>query len=133
MNISRNSEYKQRNLDFIKEYSQQEGVVELHNGVCYRILTKGGGAKPLAKSFVKVHYSGRLINGKTFDSTPKGKPAIFKLAELIEGWRCVLRDMPAGSKWEIVIPFNLGYGAKGSGNIKGFSTLIFEIHLLDIK
>ena len=75
---------------------------------------------------------GKLINGKVFDSTQQGRPATFKLNQLIDGWRTALREMPVGSRWEIVIPFNLGYGAKGAGVIKPFSTLIFDVRLISI-
>lgn len=124
--------YKERNMEFLREYAQREGVKVLFNGVMYRELTKGKGDKPTPKSLVTVHYTGRLINGKVFDATQKGRPATFKLNQLIDGWRTALREMPVGSRWEIVIPFNLGYGSRGAGVIKPFSTLIFEVQLLAI-
>ena len=125
--------YKLRNQEFLQEYAQKPGVKIMFNGVMYRELTKGKGPKPSPKSFVTVHYTGKLINGKVFDSTQQGRPATFKLNQLIDGWRTALREMPVGSRWEIVIPFNLGYGAKGAGIIKPFSTLIFDIRLITIE
>jgi FKBP-type peptidyl-prolyl cis-trans isomerase len=98
----------------------------------YREITKGKGDKPTPKAMITVHYTGKLINGKVFDSTQQGHPATFKLNQLIDGWRTALREMPVGSRWEIVIPFNLGYGAKGAGVIKPFSTLIFDVRLISI-
>ena len=105
----------------------------MFNGVMYRIINKGNGPKPSPKSHITVYYTGKLINGKTFDQTQKGRPATFRLGELITGWNTALREMPMGSRWEIVIPFNLGYGAKGAGVIKPFSTLIFDVRLLAIN
>lgn len=77
--------YKLRNQEFLQEYAQRPGVKIMFNGVMYRVITKGNGPKPSPKSFVSVHYSGRLINGKVFDQTQKGHPATFRLNELITG------------------------------------------------
>ena len=125
--------YKLRNQEFLQEYAKQPGVKIMFNGVMYREIIKGKGAKPTPKSVITVHYKGMLINGKVFDATEKGRPATFPLRGLIEGWRTALREMPEGSRWEVVIPFNLGYGAKGAGVIKPFSTLIFDIQLLRVE
>ena len=108
--LNQNSAYKERNLEFLEEYAQREDVTVMFNGVMYRQITKGKGDKPTPKSLITVHYTGKLINGKVFDSTAQGRPATFKLNQLIDGWRTALREMPVGSRWEIVIPFNLGYG-----------------------
>ena len=123
--------YKLRNQEFLQEYARREGVKIMFNGVMYREITKGRGPKPSPKSFITAHYVGKLINGKVFDQTQKGKPATFRLNELITGWITAIREMPVGSRWEIVIPYNLGYGSRPSGPIKAFSTLIFDITLLD--
>lgn len=105
----------------------------MFNGVMYRVINKGNGPKPTPKSFVTVYYTGKLINGKVFDQTQKGRPATFRLNELITGWTTALREMPVGSRWEIVIPNHLGYGSRSAGVIKAFSTLIFDITLLDAR
>lgn len=131
--VNNNNAYKERNLEFLEEYAQRPGVKRLSGGVLYREITKGKGEKPTARSVVTVHYKGSLINGKPFDATEKGRPATFPLRGLIEGWKMALKEMPAGSRWEVVIPFNLGYGARGAGVIKPFSTLIFDIQLLRIE
>ena len=113
--------------------AMQDDVVVLESGVMYKKLVSGSGTKcPGPNGLVFVHYTGKLINGKVFDSTQQGRPATFKLNQLIDGWRTALREMPVGSRWEIVIPFNLGYGAKGAGVIKPFSTLIFDVRLISI-
>lgn len=131
--VNNNSAYKERNLEFLEEYSQRAGVRRLFNGVLVREITKGKGSKPTPKSIITVHYKGMLINGKVFDATEKGRPATFPLRGLIEGWKTALREMPEGARWEVVIPFNLGYGARGVGVIKPFSTLIFDITLLRVE
>ena len=131
--INNNNAYKERNLEFLEEYAQRPGVRSLYGGVLYREITKGKGEKPSPRSIVTVHYKGTLINGKPFDATEKGRPATFPLRGLIEGWKIALKEMTAGSRWEIVIPFNLGYGSRGAGVIKPFSTLIFDITLLRVE
>lgn len=128
-----NSAYKERNLDFLEEYASRPGVKALYGGVLYREITKGRGEKPTARSVVTVHYKGMLINGKTFDATEKGRPATFPLRGLIEGWKIALKEMSVGARWEVVIPFNMGYGSRGAGVIKPFSTLIFDIQLLRVE
>lgn len=105
----------------------------MFNGVMYRVITKGCGPKPTPKGHVTVYYTGRLINGKMFDQTQKGRPATFRLNELITGWITALREMPAGSRWEVVIPYHLGYGSRSVGAIKAFSTLVFDITLIDVR
>lgn len=130
---SNNSAYKERNLEFLQEYASRPGVKSLYGGVLYREITKGRGEKPTARSVVTVHYKGMLINGKPFDATEKGRPATFPLRGLIEGWKIALKEMNVGARWEVVIPFNLGYGARGAGVIKPFSTLIFDIQLLRVE
>ena len=84
--------YKLRNQEFLQEYAQRPGVKIMFNGVMYREITKGNGPKPLPRSFVTVYYIGRLINGKIFDQTQKGRPATFRLNELITGWITAMRD-----------------------------------------
>ena len=127
------SQYKIRNQEFLQEYAQRPDVKTMFNGVMYRILSRGSGPKPSPKSHIAVYYTGKLINGKVFDQTQKGRPATFRLGELITGWNTALREMPVGSRWEIVIPYHLGYGSRSVGIIKPYSTLIFDITLLDVK
>ncbi|MFI3277449.1 MAG: FKBP-type peptidyl-prolyl cis-trans isomerase [Rikenellaceae bacterium] len=130
----KHQEYKDRNQQFLKEYAAQDWVNEIYGGVLYRVITPGKGVKPSPKSIVHVNYSGKLVNGKIFDSTKgKGRPAVLRLNELIDGWRRALREMPEGSRWEVVIPFNLGYGTRAAGAIKPYSTLIFDITLIRVE
>lgn len=131
--VNNNNAYKERNLEFLEEYAKRPGVKSLYGGVLYREITKGKGEKTTPRSIVTVHYKGTLINGKPFDATEKGRPATFPLRGLIEGWKIALKEMAVGSRWELVIPFNLGYGSRGAGVIKPFSTLIFDIQLLRIE
>jgi FKBP-type peptidyl-prolyl cis-trans isomerase FklB len=84
---------------------------------------------------VKVKYEGRLIDGTVFDSTDKhgGQPATFAPSQVIKGWTEALTMMPVGSKWQLYIPQELGYGSPPSGMIPAYSTLVFDVEVLDIE
>ena len=92
-------------------------------------------ATPAPRSVVTVHYEGRLIDGRTFDSSRRGAgtPPAFRVNELITGWQVALVNMHIGDIWELYVPASAGYGERGAGrDIPGHSTLIFRIELLDI-
>lgn len=117
------------------ENKKKKGVKVTKDGIQYEILKKGKGKKPTVNDTVTVHYTGKLINGKVFDSSvERGHPATFPLNGVIKGWTEILPMMSVGSKWRIVIPPELAYGERGAGNVIGPNeTLIFEIELLSIK
>lgn len=118
---------------FLAENAKKEGVKELVDGIQYKVIKEGNGAKPAETDVVKVHYKGTLIDGTEFDSSIKrGEPAEFPLNRVISGWTKSLKEMPVGSKWEIYIPADQAYGQRGSGTIGPNETLIFEVELLDI-
>jgi len=119
---------------FLEENKGKEGVVTTESGLQYKILTAGTGAIPTKEQEVKVHYRGTTLDGKEFDSSYKRKePATFLPTRVIKGWTEALTLMPVGSKWELYIPSDLAYGARGAGaNIGPNSTLIFEVELLEI-
>jgi len=120
---------------FRAENKKKEGVVALTDGLQYKILKAGTGKKPTENDTVEVRYTGTLINGTVFDKTdPGGPPATFGLKQIIAGWKEALQLMPVGSKWQLVIPPELAYGAQGMGrDIGPNSTLVFEVELLGIK
>ena len=97
-------------------------------------MEKGEGkVSPTVRSIVSVHYRGTLIGGKEFDNSYKRNcPEAFRLCDVIDGWQIALQQMHAGDKWEIYIPYEMGYGSKSSGPIPAYSTLIFEVELLSI-
>ena len=118
---------------FLADNSKKEGVTTLPSGLQYEILKEGSGAKPGLTDMVKTHYHGTLLNGKVFDSSvDRGEPATFGVTQVIAGWTEALQLMPVGSKWKLYLPYNLAYGERGNRGIAPFSTLIFEIELLDI-
>ncbi len=120
--------------DFLKANAKKDSVRTLPSGVQYKILTQGNGEIPTAASKVKVNYEGRLVNGTVFDSSYERKqPATFGCGQVIKGWAEALTQMPVGSKWEIYIPQELGYGSREAGKIPPFSALIFTVELLEIE
>lgn len=119
---------------FLNDNAKQEGVTVTESGLQYRVLKQGEGAIPSRRDQVRVHYTGRLINGDVFDSSEqRGQPAEFPVSGVIAGWIEALQLMAVGSKWQLYIPHNLAYGESGAGaSILPFSALIFDVELLDI-
>ena len=119
---------------FLEENKKGPGVVVLPSGLQYEIIKEGTGKKPKATDQVRCHYEGTLIDGTLFDSSiQRGEPAVFGVNQVIPGWVEALQLMPEGSKWKLYIPSELGYGARGAGEmIPPHSTLIFEVELLEV-
>ncbi|KLU17744.1 peptidylprolyl isomerase, partial [Proteus mirabilis] len=119
---------------FLEENVKNEGVQVTESGLQYKVLTAGEGAIPARTDHVRVHYTGRLIDGTVFDSSvQRGQPAEFPVNGVIAGWIEALTLMPVGSKWELYIPYQLAYGERGAGAaIPPFATLVFEVELLEI-
>ena len=120
---------------FLAENKTKEGVITTESGLQYKVIKAGKGEIPTKESSVKVNYKGTLIDGTEFDSSYKrNAPATFRADQVIKGWTEALTMMPVGSKWELYIPQELAYGARETGGqIKPFSTLIFEVELLEIE
>lgn len=132
--MTEKAQYKRDNERYYAEAASDGEMQQLPCGVLYRVIEEASGRRPTMASTVIVEYEGRLIDGKVFDSTYiRRRPAQFKVSELIKGWREALKEMPCGSKWEIVIPATLGYGAQICGIIPANSTLIFTLELLDVR
>lgn len=119
---------------YLAENRERAGVNSTESGLQFRVLTQGEGAIPARTDRVRVHYTGKLIDGTVFDSSvARGEPAEFPVSGVIPGWIEALTLMPVGSKWELTIPHNLAYGERGAGaSIPPFSTLVFDVELLEI-
>jgi FKBP-type peptidyl-prolyl cis-trans isomerase FkpA/FKBP-type peptidyl-prolyl cis-trans isomerase FklB len=119
---------------FLEANKSKEGVITTESGLQYKVLTEGSGAKPTTTDKVKVHYTGKLLDGTVFDSSvERGEPVTFNVTGVIAGWTEVLQIMPVGSKYQVWIPSELAYGSQGAGQqIKPNSTLEFEVELLEI-
>lgn len=133
--LKKSDENKAKGETFLNQNKAKEGVVSLPSGLQYKILQKGDGVKPAKEDMVTVEYTGHLLDGQVFDSTEKtGKPATFKVSQVIPGWTEALQLMTSGSTWEVYVPAGLAYGPRSVGGPIGPNeTLIFKIHLLSVK
>ncbi|VTX81636.1 FKBP-type peptidyl-prolyl cis-trans isomerase [Haemophilus haemolyticus] len=117
--------------DFVKG----KDVKTTKSGLLYKIENAGKGEAIKATDTVKVHYTGKLPNGKVFDSSvERGQPVEFQLNQVIPGWTEGLQLVKKGGKIQLVIPPALGYGKQGAGaSIPPNSTLIFDVEVLDVN
>ena len=127
-------EHIEENEKFLAENKNRAGVITTASGLQYEVIKMGDGPMPTNANTVRVHYTGTLIDGTEFDSSvSRGEPAEFAVPYVIQGWVEALYLMPVGSKFKLYIPENLGYGANGAGGvIEPYSTLVFEVELLEI-
>ncbi|MEQ1754913.1 MAG: FKBP-type peptidyl-prolyl cis-trans isomerase [Micropepsaceae bacterium] len=125
---------EEKNEAFLATNAKQDGVKVTPTGLQFRSLKAGTGKQPGPTSKVTVHYTGKLINGKTFDSSSGGDPISFPLNRVIPGWTEGLQLMKEGEKAELVIPQDLGYGERGApGAIPPYQTLVFEVELIKVQ
>lgn len=119
---------------FLAENSKRTEVKVTPSGLQYEVVKEGTGAMPEKGDQVKVHYTGRLIDGTVFDSSvERGEPATFGVTQVIPGWVEALQLMKAGSEWRLYIPSALAYGPNGAGGVIGpDATLIFDVQLLEV-
>jgi FKBP-type peptidyl-prolyl cis-trans isomerase len=123
----------QANKAFLDANATKPGVHVRPSGLQYRIIRNGFGKTPRAADTVSVLYKGSLINGKVFDQTEPALPAQFVVNGVIPGWTEALEIMREGDEWELLIPPNLGYGARGAPPvIPPNQTLVFDVTLLKV-
>lgn len=122
------------NTNFLKENAKKAGVITTDTGLQYKITQQGTGKQPTAESTVLAHYKGTLIDGSVFDSSlESGKPVEFPLNQVVPGWTEGFQHLKEGAKATLYIPAYLGYGEQNQGPIPGFSTLIFDVELVQVK
>lgn len=121
-------------LAFLEENAKNPDVIVRASGLQIRIIKEGDGPYPTMESTVTVNYHGTLIDGTVFDTTrDNGKPFSFTLDSVIPGWREAMTLMRVGSIYQIFLPSDLAYGARGAGDfIKPGDTLIFEVELISV-
>lgn len=120
--------------NFLRKNRRKAGVKVLRYGLQYKVLQEGMGERPTMSDRVTVHYEGRLLNGKVFDSSYQRKnPASFPLRGVIRGWGIAVTKMRVGATWMLYIPAYLAYGERGAGkDIGPNETLIFKINLIAV-
>ena len=124
----------EKNEAYLATNAKKDGVKVTSTGLQIKVLKEGAGKQPGPTSKVTVHYTGKLINGKTFDSSVGGDPISFPLNRVIPGWTEGLQLMKEGEKAELVIPQDLGYGERGApGAIPPSQTLVFEVELIKVQ
>ena len=123
----------QANQAFLAANANKAGVHVRPSGLQYRIVRNGYGKSPHTTDSVQVVYKGSLINGKVFDQTEPQLPAQFVVNRVIPGWTEALEIMREGDEWELVIPANLAYGARGAPPvIPPDQTLVFDVQLVKV-
>lgn len=123
---------REENQAYLDKKAQEEDVFKTESGLLYQVIKLGdGGPKPTATSDVEVRYRGELIDGSVFDESTT--PITLNLGRVIAGWTEGLQLMSVGDKYRFFIPYDLAYGESGQGSIKPYSTLIFDVELVNIK
>lgn len=123
------------NQTFLSENAKKQGVQTTASGLQYKVTQQGTGKQPTASSVVTVHYTGKLLDGKVFDSSvERGEPIEFPLNQVIPGWTEGLQLMKEGGKATLYIPSGLAYGEQGvPGTIPANSTLVFDVELIKVN
>jgi FKBP-type peptidyl-prolyl cis-trans isomerase FklB len=114
---------------------EKEGVVTLASGLQYRVLRPGSGRHPRAGDSVDCNYRGTLLDGTEFDSSSRhGRPATLRLGgDVVAGLAEALTLMEEGARWQIAVPPELAYGARGSAAVGPNATLLYEVELLAVR
>ena len=119
--------------EFMAANLAKNGIVALPSGIQYRIIEEGEGARPGMDSKVKVHYRGSKTDGHEFDSSfARGVPEEFTVNSVLKGWQDVLPLMKTGATWQIFIPPELAFGARGNPPVGPNEALIFDLKLVEI-
>lgn len=131
------AEQKQAAEAFIAAKAKEEGVKALPGGVYYKEITTGSGPVATEGQRVKMTYEGRLADGTVFDASsrhnnPEGDFAVMTVGRCVPGFDAALKAMPAGSEWEIYLPYDQAYGPEGNGMIPPFSALVFKVKVIGI-
>lgn len=126
---------KEEGEKYLAENIKKPEVKQTLSGLQYEVIAEGTGKSPKATDTVKVHYEGRLIDGKIFDSSiQRGEPIAFPLNGVIAGWTEGLQLMSEGAKYRFHIPYHLAYGEQGAGaSIPPYATLVFDVELIEVQ
>lgn len=125
---------KKSGAEHLEKAAAEAGAEKTASGMVYKTVTEGTGASPTAEDSVTVHYEGKLVNGKVFDSSrERGEPVTFPLNGVISCWTEGVQKMKVGGTAKLVCPPELAYGDRGNPpQMPGGATLTFDVELLDI-
>jgi FKBP-type peptidyl-prolyl cis-trans isomerase len=132
---------KEAGTAYLAKAAAESGAVKTSSGMVFKTTKEGTGASPTASDTVQVHYEGKFLNGKVFDSsltkdpvTGKQKdPVTFPLGGVIPCWTEGVQQMKVGGEAQLVCPPELAYGEQGQPpRMRGGATLVFTVKLLDI-
>jgi FKBP-type peptidyl-prolyl cis-trans isomerase len=124
---------KKKGDEYRANFAKQPGVSTLPSGLQYKAEKTGSGPKPTEEDMVVFNYRGTLLDGKEFASTAPGTPGQARLDAQVNGLKEALKLMPAGSRWTVVVPGAMGYGARGmAATIPPNSTLVYDVELLRV-
>jgi len=126
-------ENQKKSEEFLSANLSKNGIVALPSGIQYRVIEEGEGARPGMDSSVKVHYRGSKTDGLEFDSSfARGVPEEFQVSSVLRGWQEVLPLMKTGSTWQIFVPPEMAFGARGNPPVGPNEVLIFDLKLVEI-
>jgi FKBP-type peptidyl-prolyl cis-trans isomerase FklB len=120
------------NHAFLADNASKPGVTVLPSGLEFRVLKNGFGGHPTAGDFAEFSFSARLITGKVVDSASSDLPANLQVSSLLRGLNEALQRMQVGDRWELVMPAELAFGAKGTAAVPPNQTLVFDITLMAV-
>jgi FKBP-type peptidyl-prolyl cis-trans isomerase FkpA len=125
---------KEAGSAFLTKAAAEKGATKTASGLVFKTVTAGTGAAPTPSDVVKVHYTGKFVSGKVFDSSVERKePATFPLNGVIPCWTEGVQLMKVGGKAQLVCPPELAYGEEGRPpEMPGSATLVFDVELLEI-
>lgn len=126
-------EYKEEGERFLAENKNKEGVITLESGLQYKVIQEGKGEVPTESAKINVKYKGTLMDGTEFEVSRDDKPVVMPVSRFVQGMKEAVCLMPVGSRWEVYIPQELGYKSVDRGKVKPFSTLIYDVELIDIE
>ena len=121
-------DWKLLNESWLEKHKSDSGFVQTESGLCYKVIHQGATRRPNSASNIVVKYTGTLVDGTEFDSSDEYST---NLSYMIDGWIEGVAKMNVGGRYIFYIPASLGYDADGSGDIPPYSTLIFDVTLLD--
>jgi len=126
---------KQEGIAYLDKNKTLDGVVELENGLQYKIVKEGiNSVHPLATDSVTIHFRAMFINGKTYDMSYDQGPAGVRLSKMIKGLQQGIQLMTKGSIYDFYVPYYLAYGEDDFANvIPGASVLHYHVELIEIN